>query len=49
MAQRILIEPVTRIEGHAKITIDLDGSSFTIPVVGGKGKLQAALGAVTPH
>ena len=29
----------------AEITIDLDGSSFTIPVVGGKAKLQAALGA----
>lgn len=25
MAQRIVIEPVTRIEGHAKITIQLDG------------------------
>jgi len=28
----------------AELTIDLDGSSFTIPVVGGKAKLQAALG-----
>src|SRR5512138_3021511 len=26
MAQRILIDPVTRIEGHAKITIELDDS-----------------------
>ncbi len=29
----------------SELTIDLDGSSFTIPVVGGKGALQAALGA----
>ena len=29
----------------AEIMIDLDGSSFTVPVVGGKGKLQEALGA----
>lgn len=27
----------------SEITIDLDGSSFTLPVVGGKAKLQAAL------
>jgi X-Pro dipeptidyl-peptidase len=29
----------------AELTIDLDGSSFTIPVVGGRTRLQAALGA----
>jgi X-Pro dipeptidyl-peptidase len=29
----------------AELTIDLDGTSFTIPVVGGKAKLQAALEA----
>jgi X-Pro dipeptidyl-peptidase len=29
----------------SEITIDLDGSSFTLPVVGGKARLQAALGA----
>ncbi|MEO7362704.1 MAG: CocE/NonD family hydrolase, partial [Gemmatimonadaceae bacterium] len=28
----------------SEITIDLDGSSFTLPVVGGKARLQAALG-----
>jgi len=28
----------------AELTIDLDGTSFTIPVVGGKAKLQAAMG-----
>lgn len=28
----------------SEITIDLDGSSFTLPVVGGKAKLQAATG-----
>ena len=27
MAQRIMIDPVTRIEGHAKITIHLDDAS----------------------
>jgi X-Pro dipeptidyl-peptidase len=27
----------------AELTVDLDGSSFTIPVVGGKAKLQEAL------
>ncbi len=29
----------------SELTIDLDGSSFTIPVVGGKARLQEALGA----
>ncbi|MEO7999032.1 MAG: Xaa-Pro dipeptidyl-peptidase [Gemmatimonadaceae bacterium] len=29
----------------AELTIDLDGSSFTLPVVGGKAKLQSALGS----
>ncbi|MBC8087887.1 MAG: hypothetical protein H7Z40_11525 [Phycisphaerae bacterium] len=29
----------------SELTIDLDGTSFTLPVVGGKTKLQAALGA----
>jgi X-Pro dipeptidyl-peptidase len=29
----------------SELTLDLDGSSFTIPVVGGKARLQAALGA----
>ena len=29
----------------AELTIDLDGSSFTLPVVGGKARLQAALRA----
>jgi len=29
----------------SELTIDLDGSSFTIPVVGGKARLQAALRA----
>jgi len=28
----------------SEITIDLDGSSFTLPVVGGKARLQSALG-----
>ena len=28
----------------AELTLDLDGSSFTIPVVGGNARLQAALG-----
>jgi X-Pro dipeptidyl-peptidase len=28
----------------SELTIDLDGSSFTLPVVGGKTRLQAALG-----
>jgi X-Pro dipeptidyl-peptidase len=28
----------------SELTVDLDGSSFTIPVVGGKARLQAALG-----
>jgi X-Pro dipeptidyl-peptidase len=28
----------------AELTVDLDGSSFTIPVVGGNAKLQAAIG-----
>ncbi|MDQ6611759.1 MAG: prolyl oligopeptidase family serine peptidase, partial [Gemmatimonadota bacterium] len=28
----------------SELTIDLDGSSFTLPVVGGKAKLQSALG-----
>lgn len=28
----------------AELTLDLDGSSFTLPVVGGKAKLQGALG-----
>lgn len=28
----------------SEITVDLDGSSFTLPVVGGKAKLQGALG-----
>jgi X-Pro dipeptidyl-peptidase len=28
----------------SELTIDLDGSSFTIPVVGGKATLQSALG-----
>jgi X-Pro dipeptidyl-peptidase len=31
------------------LTVDLDGSSFTIPVVGGKAKLQAAIGAAALH
>jgi X-Pro dipeptidyl-peptidase len=29
----------------SELMLDLDGSSFTIPVVGGKARLQAALGA----
>lgn len=29
----------------SELTIDLDGSSFTLPVVGGKARLQAALGS----
>jgi F420-non-reducing hydrogenase large subunit len=29
MAQRILIDPVTRIEGHAKITVQLDDAGQT--------------------
>jgi X-Pro dipeptidyl-peptidase len=29
----------------AELTVDLDGSSFSIPVVGGKARLQEALGA----
>ena len=29
----------------SELTLDLDGSSFTIPVVGGSAKLTAALGA----
>jgi hypothetical protein len=29
----------------SELTLDLDGSSFTIPVVGGSAKLKAALGA----
>ncbi len=28
----------------SQITVDLDGSSFTLPVVGGKARLQAAIG-----
>lgn len=28
----------------SELTLDLDGSSFTLPVVGGKARLQAALG-----
>jgi X-Pro dipeptidyl-peptidase len=28
----------------SELTVDLDGSSFTLPVVGGKARLQAALG-----
>ena len=30
MAQTIVIDPVTRIEGHAKITIQLDDGGYTI-------------------
>jgi X-Pro dipeptidyl-peptidase len=28
----------------SELTLDLDGSSFTLPVVGGRAKLQSALG-----
>ena len=30
MAQRIVIDPVTRIEGHAKITIQLDDAGGVV-------------------
>jgi X-Pro dipeptidyl-peptidase len=29
----------------SELTLDLDGSSFTLPVVGGRARLQSALGA----
>ena len=31
MAERILIDPVTRIEGHSKITIYLDDDGHWVP------------------
>ncbi len=34
----------TASSARAELTLDLDGSSFTLPVVGGKARLQAALG-----
>ena len=33
----------------AELTLDLDGTSFTLPVVGGKSRLQSALGARSGH
>src|SRR4051794_7609753 len=41
MAQRIVIDPVTRIEGHAKITVQLDeageGTQARFPLAGFRG------------
>ena len=34
MGERIVIEPVTRIEGHAKITVQLDDKTKTATLVG---------------
>ena len=34
MGQRILIDPVTRIEGHSKITVYLDDAGRAAPVDG---------------
>src|SRR5262249_9410616 len=53
MTQRIVIDPVSRIEGHAKITIHLDDSGAVsharFPVAGSRGFARFCVGRPFPE